>query len=54
MGSTELMVILLIVVLVFGASAIPKLAKSVGEARREFEKARKDVESMEKNNDDEK
>lgn len=43
MGSTELMIILLIVVLVFGASAIPKLAKSVGEARREFEKASKDI-----------
>lgn len=39
MGSTELIVILIIVVLVFGASAIPKLAKSVGEARREFDKA---------------
>lgn len=39
MGSTELLIILVIVVLVFGASAIPKLAKSVGEARREFDKA---------------
>jgi len=39
MGTTELIVILVIVVLVFGASAIPKLAKSVGEARKEFDKA---------------
>ena len=42
MGSTELIVILVIVVLVFGATAIPKLAKSVGKARREFEKAAKE------------
>ena len=46
MGSTELMIILLIVVLVFGASAIPKLAKSIGKARREFEKAAKDVDEV--------
>ena len=39
MGSTELIIILAIVVLMFGASAIPKLAKSVGEARREFNSA---------------
>jgi TatA/E family protein of Tat protein translocase len=39
MGSQELMVVLVIVVLLFGASAIPKLAKSVGEARKEFDKA---------------
>jgi sec-independent protein translocase protein TatA len=42
MGSSELMVILVIVVLIFGASSIPKLAKSLGEARREFEKAAKE------------
>jgi sec-independent protein translocase protein TatA len=39
MGSTELMIILVIVLLLFGASTIPKLAKSLGEARREFDKA---------------
>lgn len=42
MGSTELIVILAIVVLVFGASAIPKLAKSIGQARKEFDKALND------------
>ncbi|QRN85286.1 twin-arginine translocase TatA/TatE family subunit [Clostridia bacterium] len=42
MGSTELIVILAIVVLVFGASSIPKLARSIGQARREFDKALKD------------
>lgn len=44
MGSTELIVVLAIVILLFGASAIPKLAKSVGEARREFDKALKEDE----------
>lgn len=44
MGSTELIIILTIVVLVFGASAIPKLAKSVGEARKEFNNALNDTE----------
>ena len=54
MGSSELMIILLLVVLVFGASAIPKLAKSIGEARREFEKAAKDVDEVREKNDGEK
>ena len=53
MGSTELIVILVIVVLVFGASAIPKLAKSVGEARKEFDKAVKGNEADENKADGE-
>ncbi|WP_372713313.1 twin-arginine translocase TatA/TatE family subunit [Ilyobacter sp.] len=53
MGSTELMIVLAIVVLVFGSSAIPKLAKSVGEARREFNKAIKDEEKKETKQDGE-
>lgn len=53
MGSTELIVVLVIVVLLFGASAIPKLAKSVGEARKEFDKAVKDDKSSEVKKDGE-
>ena len=49
MGSTELIIILAIVVLVFGASSIPKLAKSVGEARKEFNQAMKEDEVNEIN-----
>ncbi len=37
-GTTELITILAIGVLLFGASAIPKLAKSIGQAKTEFEK----------------
>lgn len=39
MGSTELIVIIVIITLIFGGSTIPKLAKSVGQAKREFNQA---------------
>lgn len=48
-GSTEIIVIVLIVFLLFGASAIPKFAKSLGTARKEFEKGIKDSESKSDN-----
>jgi sec-independent protein translocase protein TatA len=38
LGPTELIIILVIVLLLFGASRLPKLAKSLGEASREFKK----------------
>ncbi|MBL6722834.1 MAG: twin-arginine translocase TatA/TatE family subunit [Candidatus Margulisbacteria bacterium] len=38
MGSTELIIVGLIVFVLFGAAAIPKFAKSIGEARKEFKK----------------
>jgi sec-independent protein translocase protein TatA len=36
LGATELIVILLIVVLLFGASKIPELGKSVGQGIKSF------------------
>jgi sec-independent protein translocase protein TatA len=36
LGTTEVIVIGGVVVLLFGASAIPKFAKSLGKAKREF------------------
>ena len=39
LGPTELIVILLIVLLLFGGAKLPKLARSLGEAKKEFEKA---------------
>jgi sec-independent protein translocase protein TatA len=36
LGSTEIIVIGGVVVLLFGASAIPKFAKSLGRAKKEF------------------
>ncbi|NDC82790.1 twin-arginine translocase TatA/TatE family subunit [bacterium] len=41
-GSTELIVIVLVIVVLFGASAIPKFARSLGQAKAEFEKGFKD------------
>ena len=35
-GSGELIIILIIVLLVFGGSQLPKLAKNLGKAQKEF------------------
>ena len=37
-GAPELLIILLIVLLVFGGAKLPKLARSLGEAQKEFKK----------------
>jgi len=37
-GSTELIIIALVIFVLFGAAAIPKFAKSLGQAKKEFEK----------------
>lgn len=39
-GPTELILILAIVVLLFGSTRLPKLAKGLGESIKEFRKAR--------------
>ena len=38
LGPAELIIILLIVLLVFGGTKLPKLARSLGSAKSEFEK----------------
>ena len=38
LGVPELLIVLAIVLLIFGATKIPKLARSVGEAKREYAK----------------
>jgi len=38
LGAPELGIILLIVLVVFGGSKLPKLARSLGSAQREFKK----------------
>ncbi|WP_420828730.1 Sec-independent protein translocase subunit TatA/TatB [Halomicrobium salinisoli] len=43
-GTQEMMIILLIAVLLFGANKIPKLARSTGQAMGEFQKGREEVE----------
>ena len=44
-GSTELIIIVLIIFILFGAKSIPKFAKSLGEARKEFQKTVNDNQS---------
>jgi len=36
LGTGELLIILLIVLLVFGGAKLPKLARSLGQAQKEF------------------
>lgn len=42
LGPTELIIILVIVMLLFGASRLPKLARSLGQASKEFKDGVKD------------
>jgi len=36
LGTTELIIVLVVVLLVFGSSRLPKLARSLGQAQKEF------------------
>lgn len=39
LGAPELLIVLIIVLVIFGGAKLPKLAKSLGEAQREFKKS---------------
>jgi len=41
-GHGELAIIVLVVLVLFGASAIPKFARSLGQAKKEFSNAMKE------------
>lgn len=43
-GGMELMIILMVVVLLFGAAKIPQLARSSGQAMGEFKRGREEIE----------
>ena len=51
-GTTEMIVIALVIFVLFGAAAIPKFAKSLGQAKREFEKGVKEAETTTSNAED--
>lgn len=42
LGTGELMVVLLIVLVVFGGAKLPQLAKSLGQAQKEFKDGLRD------------
>jgi sec-independent protein translocase protein TatA len=55
-GGPELLIVLLVLVLLFGANKIPKLARSTGQAMGEFQRGRNEIEEELKqmnSNDDE-
>ena len=37
LGATELLIVLVIVLVVFGGAKLPKLARSIGQAQKEFQ-----------------
>ena len=43
LGTSEILFILLLLLLLFGAHKIPELARSLGRAQREFNKAREEI-----------
>lgn len=42
LGGPELLILLAVVLLLFGSSKVPQLARSLGSAKREFETAQND------------
>jgi len=46
-GPTELIIIFLIVLLIFGGKKIPEIAKGLGKGLKEFKAAKNDTEKLE-------
>lgn len=44
LGAPELLIVLVIILLVFGGAKLPKLARSLGQAQREFKKGTTEAE----------
>ncbi|HSD64640.1 MAG TPA: twin-arginine translocase TatA/TatE family subunit [Ignavibacteriaceae bacterium] len=53
LGAGEIILILLVILLLFGAKKIPELARGIGKGMSEFKKGLKDVENEIKNTDTE-
>ena len=50
-GWPEILVILVIILLLFGAKRLPDLARSLGKSLREFKKGRDEIEADEEKNE---
>jgi len=46
LGAPELLIILAVVMLLFGAAKLPKLARSLGESAKEFKNATAAIDSV--------
>ena len=53
LGASELIIILVIVVILFGASRLPEIGKGIGEAIKNFKKSTEDKPEIDANPDDE-
>jgi sec-independent protein translocase protein TatA len=58
LGSTEIIIILVVLFLLFGANKLPEIAKGLGETGKDLKKAKKEIETaineINTNNEDEK
>jgi len=43
LGTTEILLILLVIIVLFGAKKIPELARGIGKGIREFKEAKKEI-----------
>ena len=48
LGTTEIILIVAVLFLLFGASRLPQLAKSIGQSRKAFKEGMRDAEEEEK------
>jgi sec-independent protein translocase protein TatA len=53
LGAGEIILIILVILILFGAKKIPELARGIGKGMSEFKKGLKDVEDEIKNSDTE-
>ena len=53
LGAGEIVIIVLVILLLFGAKKIPELARGIGKGMSEFKKGLKDVETEIKSTDTE-
>jgi sec-independent protein translocase protein TatA len=54
LGPTELIIVLVIIVVLFGGAKLPQLAKGLGEGIREFKKAQREVAADDAKDDEKK
>lgn len=52
LGAPELLIVLIVILVLFGGSKLPKLARSLGQAQNEFKQGIKDGGSPDDDDDD--